>query len=115
MMHQLEHKTLESDPNMGSSDVSKCLPGWIKTFCEKFEAKQGYLLTHAAVSALGHTLIAARVRAARLVGERDKNKSAAEFANWLDHYLKRIKDESNGLTANQVKTIKRNLKKVKDQ
>lgn len=67
-------QVLEHDPELGSSDVSKCLPGWIKTFCEKFEQKQGYELSHDAVSALCHTLIAARIRAERLVRERDELK-----------------------------------------
>jgi hypothetical protein len=115
MMNEVERKTLEAQPTLGASDVSKCLPGWITTFCEKFEAKEGYTLTHSAVSALCHTLIAARARAKRLVAERDKNKSAAEFTAWFEKYMARIKDESNGLSANQVKTIKLNLKKVKDQ
>ena len=35
-----------------------------------------------------------------------------QFTAWLEKYLARIKGESNGLTANQVKSIKRNLRKV---
>jgi len=38
--------------------------------------------------------------------------TSEQFTDWLAGYLKRVKSESNGLTANQVKTIKKNLAKV---
>jgi hypothetical protein len=71
-MHPCEARTLAAEPDLGSGDVSKCLPGWIKTLCEKFEAGEGYTLSPSAVSALAHTLIAARVRCHRLIKERDE-------------------------------------------
>lgn len=62
---------LEREPNLGGTDVSKCLPGWIKTFVQKFESREEYTLSHNAIGNLCHTLIAARIRAERLVRERD--------------------------------------------
>lgn len=38
--------------------------------------------------------------------------TSEQFSLWLTKYLARIKGESNGLSANQVKTIKRKLKTV---
>lgn len=70
-MHEVEAATITSDKLAGQEDVSKCLPGWIRTMCDAFEKGQGYTLSHSAVSALAHTLICARVRAERLVKERD--------------------------------------------
>jgi hypothetical protein len=70
----VERATLESEPDIGSGDCSKCLPGWIETFCAKFQAGGGYMMSHAAVSALAHTLIAAKIRCERLVRERDEAK-----------------------------------------
>lgn len=63
---------LAREPNLGSTDVSKCLPGWIDTFVAKFSEGNGFTMSHNAVSALGHTLIAAKIRAERLVRERDE-------------------------------------------
>ena len=75
--HPQEEKLLLVDPSLGSEDVSKCLPGWIKTFCEKFEKGEGYVMSHSAVSALAHTLIAARVRCHRLIQERDDARKSS--------------------------------------
>lgn len=36
------------------------------------------------------------------------------FCDWLRQYFESLTGESNGLTANQVDTVKRNLAKVKD-
>jgi hypothetical protein len=68
---ELIEQVLQREPNLGEGDASKCLPGWINTFCKKFEERQGYTLSHEGVNALCHTLIAARFRAERLVRERD--------------------------------------------
>jgi hypothetical protein len=74
--HTVDHRALvlllAAEPNIGAGDESKCLPGWIRSFCEWLEAGKGVTLSHNAVSALAHTLIAARERAARLVRERDE-------------------------------------------
>jgi hypothetical protein len=69
--HRVEQITLDAQPQLGQDDVSKCLPSWIKKLCEKFEESKGATLSHPGVNALCHTLIAARVRAERLVAERD--------------------------------------------
>jgi hypothetical protein len=74
-MHSVESATITSDKLAGQEDVSKCLPGWIRTMCDAFEKGQGYILSHSAVSALAHTLICARMRAERLVLERDTEKA----------------------------------------
>lgn len=68
---ELIAQILEREPDLGGTDVSKCLPGWIRTFCGKFEANEDYTLSHGQVGNLCHTLIAARIRAERLVRERD--------------------------------------------
>jgi hypothetical protein len=68
--------TLAHEPDIGSTDESKCLPGWITSFCRKFEEGQGWALSHNAIIALCHTLIAARERSKRLVRERDEARSA---------------------------------------
>ena len=71
-MHIVEAKTImKNDPPIGRGDVSPCLPSWINTMCDAFERGEGYTLSHGAVGALGHVLIASRVRAERLVDERD--------------------------------------------
>jgi hypothetical protein len=74
-MHEVEAATITSDKLAGQEDVSKCLPGWIRTMCDAFQKGEGYTLSHSAVSALAHTLICARVRAERLVRERDAEKA----------------------------------------
>ena len=72
-MHEVEATTImKSDPPVGRGDVSPCLPSWIKTLCDQFQQGKGCELSHNAVSALCHTLIGARVRAERLVRERDE-------------------------------------------
>jgi hypothetical protein len=74
-MHVVEATTImKNDPPVGRSDVSECLPGWIWTMCDAFQKGEGYTLSHSAVSALAHTLICARVRAERLVRERDESR-----------------------------------------
>ena len=70
-IHRVEQITLDAQPQLGQDDVSKCLPSWIEKLCEKFEQSKGVSLSHPGVNALCHTLIAARVRAERLVAERD--------------------------------------------
>jgi hypothetical protein len=69
---------LEREPDLGAGDESKCLPGWIDSFCKWFREGRGATLSHAAVSALAHTLIAARQRARRLVRERDEARNSGE-------------------------------------
>ena len=84
-MHVVEATTImKNDPPVGCGDVSPCLPSWIKTMCDAFQKGEGYTLSHNAVSALCHTLIGARVRAERLVQERDE----AREKNWADHYFR---------------------------
>lgn len=61
-LHPLEAKCHESDPEIGSEPASRCLPGWIVKFCRAFEQGEGLNLSPAQVSAIGHTLIAARAR-----------------------------------------------------
>jgi len=73
--HRVARVTLEAQSGLGMDDVSKCLPGWIKTFCEKSEAGEGCVLSHSAVNAIAHTLIAARARQHRLISERDALRS----------------------------------------
>jgi hypothetical protein len=71
-MHVVEATTImKNDPPVGRGDVSPCLPSWIKTFCDQFQQGKGCELSHNAVSALCHTLIGSRVRAERLVLQRD--------------------------------------------
>lgn len=74
-VHRRESQVWEAEPELGAGDVSICLPGWIKTFCQKFDEGKGYELSHNAVSALAHTLIAARVRCHRLIEERDEARA----------------------------------------
>lgn len=69
VVHPVEQAVLDHEPTIGSSDISVCLPGWIKSFCVKFEEKTSWELSHAQVNAICHTLIAARVRQHRLVNE----------------------------------------------
>lgn len=78
--HPVARQAVEADPGLGAGDESACLPGWIRTFCEKFEAGRGMTLSPAAVRNLLHTLIAARQRARRLATERD-NAVALRTAN----------------------------------
>lgn len=92
-MHSVEKSVLENEPNIGAGDASKCLPSWIEYFCWWFEEGNGKLLDHATVTALAHTLIAARVRAERLVKERDEIKKLflelaehAEYCGYGDSY-----------------------------
>lgn len=70
-IHAAEQATVEHDPNIGLGDVSKCLPGWIKTLCQANAAGRDHSLSAGSLGALLHTLIAARVRQHRLIGERD--------------------------------------------
>jgi hypothetical protein len=92
-MHEVEAATITSDKLAGQEDVSKCLPGWIRTMCNAFEKGEGYTLSHSAVSALAHTLICARVRAERLVRERDE----AREKNWADHYFRQWQEAQEQL------------------
>ena len=66
-----ERATLAGEPDIGMSDVSKCLPDWIRSLSVDFEAGSGCVLDHAHVNSLLHTLIAARRRQHRLIRERD--------------------------------------------
>ena len=74
MPHPLVQKVLDDEPGIGSGDESKCLPGWIDSFCKWFEEGKGTTLSHDAVRALAHTLIAAQQRAKRLATERDARR-----------------------------------------
>lgn len=94
-MHIVEATTIMTNsPPIGQGDVSPCLPGWINTICDAFQRGEGYTLSHSAVSALGHTLIGARVRAERLVGQRDRAREEAsrlrelltEIAEYAHHH-----------------------------
>lgn len=64
MAHPLIQQVIDAEP--------KCLPGWIESFCKWHAAGKGTKLSKSGVSALCHTLIAARQRARRLVKERDE-------------------------------------------
>lgn len=75
--HPVVSALLAAELGLGAGDESKCLPGWIASFCDWFEEGQGRTLSHCAVSALCHTLIAARERTRRLVRERDAAITAA--------------------------------------
>ena len=71
-MHIVEAETImKNNPPIGRGDVSPCLPSWIETMCNAFQRGEGYELSHDAVGALAHALIGSRVRAERLVEERD--------------------------------------------
>lgn len=67
----LVDQIITADKTIGSTDESRCLPGWIESFCKWHEAGEGCTLSPSAVSALLHTLVAAKVRTERLVKERD--------------------------------------------
>lgn len=89
-MHVVEATTImKNDPPIGRGDVSPCLPSWIETMCNAFQKGEGYALSPSAVSALAHALIGARVRAERLVRERDEarqltvNHSYAACVGWV--------------------------------
>lgn len=98
-MHVVEATTImTNDPPVGRGDVSPCLPGWIKTICDAFQKGDGYTLSHSAVSALGHTLIGSRVRAARLVEERDAAiNRVAELEKEIEELRFQIEAAKNGL------------------
>lgn len=68
------------DPGIGSTDASLCLPGWIDSFCEWHLRGEGYTLSKHQVTAILHTLVAARERAARLVRERDEARACIPAA-----------------------------------
>jgi hypothetical protein len=70
--HPVIKQVLDREPELGAGDASKCLPGWIETFCKNWEAGVGITLSKAAAGNLLHTLIAARQRNRRLVKERDE-------------------------------------------
>lgn len=69
--HPVVALILERQPDLGAGDESHCLPSWIKTFADKWQANEGVTLSRGATGALLHTLVAARQRARRLVIERD--------------------------------------------
>ncbi len=75
---EIEKATLAYEPTIGSTDVSRCLPGWIRTFCKLVERKEGYSMSADAVRALAHTLLAAKYRVNRLIKERDTYKEMYE-------------------------------------
>ena len=77
-VHECERKTIEHQPGLGMDDVSKCLPGWVRSLCDAFEKGIGISLSHDAVSNLAHTLIAARRRQHRLIDERDELEDARD-------------------------------------
>lgn len=68
---ECELETIKHQPELGQDDVSKCLPGWIKTLCDAHASGNGITLSAGAVSSLCHTLIGARIRQHRLIRERD--------------------------------------------
>lgn len=80
--HQVVARLLEHEPELGAGDESKCLPGWINSFADWFEKGEEVKLRPSMVSALLHTLVAARQRARRLVAER--NKALQENADAQD-------------------------------
>lgn len=69
--HPVIQQVLMREPDIGAGDESRCLAGWLDTFCNKWAVGEGITLNHAATGALLHTLIAARQRTRRLVQERD--------------------------------------------
>lgn len=71
-MHPVVRDAIAAEPDIGSGDASKCLPGWLNSFAEKFQAGEGWDMGPSCVRALFHTLIAAQQRTARLVRERDE-------------------------------------------
>lgn len=99
-MHVVEATTImKNDPPIGRGDVSPCLPSWIKTFCDQFQQGKGCELSHNAVSALCHTLIGARVRAERLVEERDAAlQEAKRLRDLLTQVAEYAHDRSTGPT-----------------
>lgn len=70
--HPLIAQVIAGEPDIGSGDESKCLPGWLNSFCEWFEKGEPRTFSHGEIRALCHTLIAARQRARRLAKERDE-------------------------------------------
>lgn len=64
--HKIEMITRECDPELGEGYESKCLPSWIKTFCDAVEKGEAVALSVDATKALCHTLIAARFRNQKL-------------------------------------------------
>lgn len=69
--HPTVIKILETEPNLGSGDASKCLPGWIKSLADDYDKNVEITFSHNSVGALLHTLVAARQRSERLVRERN--------------------------------------------
>lgn len=67
-----------AEPDMGSGDESKCLPGWINTMATAYSKNEGYTLSPSAVGALLHTLLAARQRTRRLVKERNEHRNQTD-------------------------------------
>ena len=99
-MHVVEATTImKNDPPLGRGDVSPCLPSWINTICDAFQKGEGYTLSHSAVRALGHTLIGPRVRADRLVEERDAAlQEAKRLRDLLTQVAEYAHDRSTGPT-----------------
>lgn len=94
-VHPTEQRTLDAQPELGMNDVSLCLPGWIESFCKKFDEGEGWLLSHSQVNAIAHTLIAARKRQHRLIAERDAMKSelvARKIVSGFDELAARVRD-----------------------
>lgn len=60
-----------SEPDIGKKDGSPCLDSWIETCKSNWSQGAGLTLNKDALSALLHTLVAGRVRVARLIAERD--------------------------------------------
>lgn len=89
-MHKVEQNLLDNEPMIGDGDASLCLPSWIQSFCEWFNTNESHEFSHDAISALTHTLIAAKVRAARLVNERD---SLAKYIDRLETQIRYIRDQ----------------------
>lgn len=82
-LHHWEEKIWEQQPNLGKEDISKCLPGWIKSLCDKFDQGGEHKFSHHAIGNIVHTLMGARVRCYRLIREREQYK--------LRFYKKEIK------------------------
>lgn len=77
-VHPVEEKTLKAQPDLGRSDVSRCLPGWIKSLCMAWEHGGGVTLSQPQLGAVLHTLIAARARNAWNMEEKQKLRDALE-------------------------------------
>ncbi|TWU18021.1 DUF551 domain-containing protein [Allorhodopirellula heiligendammensis] len=86
IVHPMESLMLAAEPGLGASDASECLDNWTRYFCNAAESDDDVLMTPQRVSALVHTLVAARQRARRLIAERDALKRAAntEVIRWID-------------------------------